>query len=82
MSYCVRAAFLLTTNGENSMKFMEALDHLQDKNCLGIYRTTVPNRIVTWNKSNFKDFYTGKSLYISKSDLFSDSWELFKSHHE
>lgn len=64
------------------MKFMEALDKLQDKNCIGIFRDSEPNRIVTWHKTNFKHFYTNEILLISKQELFAADWELFKPHGE
>ena len=57
------------------MKFLEALDHLQDGNVLWMYRESKPNTCIKWSKSKFMDFYTNKEIKISKQDLFADDWQ-------
>ena len=61
---------------------MEALDKLQDNSCLGIYRESNSTKIVTWNKTRFEHFYTGKTLEINKQELFAGDWKLLLKNGE
>ncbi len=62
------------------MKFLEALDHLQDKNVLFMYRANEPTILVKWSKNKFLNFETGEEVKISKQDLFADDWKMGTSY--
>ena len=64
------------------MKFMEALDKLQDGHCIGICQLANPVLVIRWNKTEFKDFYNNKTIEISKEQLFAADWVLFEYNME
>ena len=64
------------------MKFLEALDHLQDKKVLFMYRANEPTILVKWSKNKFLNFETGEEVKISKQDLFADDWKMGTSYGE